>query len=98
MARILSHPLRLGPGGQFVTVEQNSDAGVAEQLAIFLLTKQQERALCPGFGVTDPTFADVDTDAVNLGLALYGPPVQITDLTTALDATGAATVEVTYEQ
>ena len=79
MARILSHPFRLLPNGQIATVEQDTDAGDREQIAVMALTIRGERPLAPGFGVTDPVFGGFDVGELNAGLAVYGPPRTIVD-------------------
>lgn len=98
MAQILSHPLRLGPGGGLATVEQGSEQSLAEQLAVFLLTKKEERALVPAFGVRDPTFHELDQEEVNLGLSVFGPPVQVSAIEANIKADGSAEVKVTYAE
>lgn len=97
MATILSHPLRLGPAGAFSVVEQDSDVGLAEGLAVLLLTKRGERTLAPQFGIEDPTFDVLDIEALNLSLATFGPPVTVTSVDADVDASGNARLDVTYE-
>jgi phage baseplate assembly protein W len=97
MSIVLSHPLRLGPTGSLVTVEQSSDSAVAEALAVLLLTKRGERTLVPQFGINDPTFDVLDTEALNLALATFGPPVTVEGVDVQVDAAGNANMDVTYE-
>lgn len=75
--RILSHPFRLTPSGSLATVEQNSTQGIAEQVAMLILTEQGERVMLPNFGITDPTFGSVDPTEISLQVALYGPSVSV---------------------
>lgn len=79
MARIFSHPFRLA-GPNVVTVEQSSDHANIEQVAVLCLTKRGERHLVPTFGITDPAFASFDHAELQLGIALFGPPVRIREV------------------
>lgn len=98
MAQVLSHPLRLGPDGGFLKIEQDSDDSLAEQLAVLLLTKQGERSLVPTFGVPDPTFRLLSEDEINLSVALFGPPISVSVVEYAIDAEGRAEVTVVYDE
>lgn len=80
MARILSHPFRLTPVGNVVTVEQDSDQADREQIAVLALTIRGERPLVPGFGITDPAFAGFEAGELAAGVATYGPPVRIIEV------------------
>jgi hypothetical protein len=80
MAKILSYPFRLQPNGDVAVVEQTSDAGVAEQIAVLILTRAGERPLQPAFGIPDPVFEGLDALDVAAGLALFGPPAEVTGL------------------
>lgn len=92
MAPILSFPFRIA-GGKAVHVEESSDAGRAEMLAVLLSTRIGERPMVPGYGVTDPTFDELDAGEVAAGVALYGPAVVITGVDTVF--TDAASMDVT---
>lgn len=82
MAGIISHPFRLDRVGNVATVGQDTEQADAEQLAILALTRVGERTLVPAFGMTDPVFADFDVADFVAGVATFGPPVTITDVTT----------------
>jgi phage baseplate assembly protein W len=82
MAEILSFPFRLDPQGRVVTVTQGSDQANAEQIAVLLSTIQGERHMAPGFGIPDPAFAGLPAGVVTGQVALYGPRVDITAITT----------------
>lgn len=96
MARILSHPFRLVPNGAVATVEQESDQGDAEQIAVLVLTIRGERPLAPGFGVTDPTFGGFAVSEVVAGLTVYGPPRSIVEAIVRADTDTAQVVELVY--
>lgn len=81
MARILSHPFRLGPGGTAVTVDQNSDEADAEQLAVLILTRRGERVLATDYGLEDPAFRGVHPSEIVGQVARWGPPVRLTGVT-----------------
>lgn len=77
MSAILSHPFRLAPSGSVATVEQDTAAADAEQIAVLILTRTGERPLVPAFGISDPVFAELNPAEVLAGIATYGPPVDI---------------------
>lgn len=77
MAQILSHPFRLAGNGSIATVEQDSEGGDAEQLAVLALTRTGERGVVPGFGIADPTFAGFSASEFAAGVAIWGPPVHL---------------------
>lgn len=95
--RIISHPFRLAPGGNVATVEQDTDAANAEQIAVLAMTRAGERPMVPGFGLTDPAFAGFRPAELAAGLKAWGPPVAVGDITSrpADDATELVTVEFT---
>lgn len=79
--RLLAHPFRLAGDGTAATVEQGSDAATAQALGALVATVRGERDDVPAFGVTDPTFGALDLAEVIAGVALFGPAVEITGLT-----------------
>lgn len=83
MARILSFPFRLTPGGAIAAVEQGGDTANAEQIAALALTRQGERPMVPAFGVPDPAFRGIDPSDLAAGIAAFGPPVTLEAVTTA---------------
>lgn len=91
MSAILSHPFRI-VGGVAATVEQATDEANAEQLAVLLATRRGERVLVPTFGITDPTFDEVDPVEVAVAVDVFGPPVTIEAVETRY--TGPTTQEV----
>lgn len=97
MARILSHPFRLLPNGAAAAVEQDSDAGDTEQIAVLIMTVAGERELAPGFGITDPAFEGFLPGEIAAGVAAYGPPVTIVDVDVIDINETEQRVEVTYE-
>ena len=96
MARILRHPFGLAVNGNVATVDQDSDAADAQGVAVLVLTRRGERPLVPGYGIADPTFAGVDAGEVAAGVARYGPPVRIVNVTTTPAGPAAHRVTVTY--
>lgn len=97
MARILSHPFRLLANGAAATVEQDTDAGDAEQIAVLILTRRKERPLVSGFGMTDPTFGGFDVGELAAGVTIYGPPRPIADVVVRVDTGDAQIVDVVYQ-
>lgn len=91
---VIAHPFRLDASGRVAVVEQGSDDHHAQALAVLLSTRRGERPLAPLFGTSDPTFAEVDAAELAAQVALFGPPVTITDVSTTYspDGTTADTV------
>ncbi len=79
MARVLAHPFRL-QGQHVAVVEEGSDDGLAQMVAVIATTRRGEREMVPGFGVSDPTFDALSAAELNAALAMFGPPVQIDDI------------------
>lgn len=97
MARILSHPFRVAPNGHVVTVEQDTTAADAEQVAVFALTIRGERELVPAFGLTDPALYGIIPEELAAGVARFGPPVRVQQVTArAIDELTQA-VEVRFD-
>jgi hypothetical protein len=97
LVRIISHPFRLAAGGAVATVEQDTDAANAEQIAVLAMTRAGERPMVPGFGLTDPAFAGFRPAELVAGIQAWGPPVAVGEVATrpADDATELVTVEFT---
>lgn len=95
--KILSHPFRIAGNGSIATVEQDSEQADREQIAVLVLTRRGERPLAPGFGISDPTFDRVNGGEITAGIALYGPPVEITDVTTTTTGDDEQLVEVRFQ-
>jgi hypothetical protein len=76
MSRVLSFPFRIdAASGQVVTVAVGCDQEAQEAIAMLVLTRLDEREMCPGFGVPDPAYTD-DVDVageVQIGLDEWGP-------------------------
>lgn len=90
---LLSYPFRLALSGDAATVEAESDAQLAEELAVAVLTRPEEREYLEGFGVADPVFAGFDLDALRLHVSLHGPDVDVDAL--SIDFVNDSTQEVT---
>lgn len=87
MAGVLAHPLRLA-GSSVALVDDTSDAGLAQELAVLMTTRRGERPMLPSWGVTDPTFDALDVAEVNGVLQLHGPDtVEVTDVLVTWDGT-----------
>lgn len=78
---LISYPFQLSPAGSVATVDQGSDAQLAQELAVAVLTRTGERVLVPSFGIADPVFVGFDEDALRLHVELFGPPVVIDEVT-----------------
>jgi hypothetical protein len=97
VARILSYPFRFGIDGRAAVVEQDSETGVGEQIAVLALTRTGERRLRPGFGVSDPVFVGFSPSELAAKLQLYGPPVELGDITVRPRSADVQAVEILFE-
>lgn len=95
MALILSHPFRL-QRGRVATVEQQSDAGDAEQIAVLCLTRPGERPLVPGYGLPDPAFSGFEPAELAAAVAMWGPDVTLEAVDVAASGEHAQRVEVQF--
>lgn len=96
MGAILAYPFTILPGGRVATVDQDSDAGHAQQLASLIATRLGERVLVPTFGVPDPAFSTLDGNDVAAAVELFGPPVRIVSVETGPVRSGTAEVTVEF--
>ncbi len=94
--RLLSHPFRLTTDGAVATVEDGSPEADDEAVAILISTRHGERPLVPAFGVPDPVFGDLTAADIAAGLAAFGPPLAVVDVTARHVTDTAETVTVTY--
>lgn len=78
---LLSFPFRLGLDGSPVTQEQSSDECFGEQIAQLISTIPGERIQAPLYGCNDPAFVGIDSTELVYKIELFGPPVQITGVT-----------------
>lgn len=90
---LISHPFRLAANGRVATVEQDTDAARAEQIAVLLLTRTGERPLSPAFGVTDMVGQGLNESELAAGLAMFGPDVTLADV--EIETVGQDTQRVT---
>jgi hypothetical protein len=97
MARILRYPFQISLDGRAATVEQDSEQAAREQIAVLALTRAGERALRPGFGLTDPTFDGFQPSELAAKLELYGPPVELGDITVTPRSADVQHVEILFE-
>jgi hypothetical protein len=95
--QILSHPFRIGGNAAAAVVDQDSDQARAEQLAVLCLTRVGERPLAPGFGITDPTFDQLDPAEVVAGLAEHGPDVTVIDVHVDFEDDSTQLVRIDFE-
>lgn len=94
---ILSHPFRLAANGSVAKVDPISPQGIAEQIAVLVLTRRGERELIGGFGTSDPTFGAFDPTEVVAGITAFGPPTSIADITVAPRDDATLDVTVTFD-
>lgn len=96
MARIIRYPFRFALDGSVATVEQDTDDANGEQIAILAITRAGERRLRPGFGLTDTAFVGFNASEMAAKLALYGPPVDLSDIRVAPVAADTQRVTIDF--
>lgn len=79
MARVLAHPFRLA-GAEVAKVEDGSDEGLGQLVAVLVTTRRGERPMVPAFGVSDPVFDSYSVAEVNAALSMFGPAVQVDEI------------------
>lgn len=97
MAAILSHPFRVLGNGEVAAVEQTSDQANAEQVGVLILTRLGERPMAPGFGITDPVFSTLDPAELAAALEMYGPDVNVNDISTTWESDSTQLVRLDFE-
>lgn len=95
MTDLISFPFRLAPTGHVVTRDEDDPAYYAELLGILVATKLGERDQVPTFGMSDPTFTQLDAQELANKVEIFGPPVRI--LTVTEEYVGRDTVNVRVE-
>lgn len=80
MADLISHPFRLSSTGGVVTRPEDSSEYYGELLAVMVGTTEGEREDVPLFGITDPTFGHLDEQQLESKVDIFGPPVQIVNV------------------
>ena len=96
--QLIAHPFRLGPDGRVLTHEQDTDAYLAERIALILGCRPGERPLVPAFGVSDPTFDGLSLASLQNQVTIFEIPVEITDVDRDDLSDSAASYRVTFER
>lgn len=76
VAQIIAHPFQV-IGNAVATVDDSSEDGTLQQVAVLVTTRKGERPMRPAYGITDPVFSSYDMAEVNAGLAMYLPGVRV---------------------
>jgi hypothetical protein len=94
---ILSMPLRFSNTGDFIKVDDDSNAYKAEQIKAFMSTHKNERKMFPTFGVDDPTFGAFDPASL-LGefIQFYGSSIQLQNVDVIRQRGALDTIEVNF--
>jgi hypothetical protein len=80
MPNLISFPFRVTPAGYVATLPDDSSEYYSDELGLLVGTTPGERELVPSYGLNDPTFAQVDENELAVKVAMFGPPVQITNV------------------
>jgi hypothetical protein len=94
--QMLAFPFRLQTDGTVAKVEQGSPQGLSEHVLHLVATRPGERVLVPGFGLEDPAFVGFSAGDLVAQVAIYGPPVTITNVTAAPAGQHTQRVEVLF--
>lgn len=77
MPDLISYPFRLAPSGSVVTRPDDSSTYYSELIATVVLTRPGERPQVPAYGLSDPTFTELDAQELIYKVRIFGPPVTI---------------------
>lgn len=93
IAGVISHPFRLDGGGGVTTIEQSGSICAAQTTGHVLAVRQGERPLAGPYGLPDPV-GGIDDALLLATLADCEPEVSVLRLRLDLDASGAATADL----
>lgn len=74
----LALPLRVGPSGAFVVLDQDSPDDVAQSVRVLLTTVQGTRVEAPDYGVPEWAFADPDVSTAEAACREWEPRATVT--------------------
>lgn len=77
MTELISFPFRISGNGSVVTRDDATDGYVAEEIAMLVLTRPEERELVPDFGIEDPSFGDFDRAELESKIEAFQIPASI---------------------
>lgn len=96
--QLIAHPFRLGNDGRVQTHEQDTDAYLAERIALVLGCRPGERPLVPAFGAGDPTYDELTIADVQNQMTIYEIPVTISDVQRHDVSDGTTSYRVVFER
>lgn len=97
MTNLISFPFRLDGRGYVATRDDGSDAYMAEEILCLVKTSPGERELTPDYGLSDPLFrSEFPEDELVAKVALYGPPVEIENVSSIFSGGGMMKVKVDF--
>jgi hypothetical protein len=97
MANLISFPFRLTKSGSVATHEDGTSEAFAEQLAVLVMTRVEERDLVPDFGINDPVFNNFDPAELTTKVQMFGPPVKIVNITSSFKDDTTQNIRVTFD-
>lgn len=98
MTQLLAYPFTTTVGGLVATVDHESSAAKAQQVAVLVATRLGERPLVPGFGITDPAFRGLRAVEVRAAVELFGPTVDVVEVRAGPIVAGRQEVEVFFDE
>lgn len=95
MVYLLAYPMRVANNGTMAAIEDGTEEYYAQELAGMLRTEKGERELVPEYGVDEITASNMDKLNLASQVELFGPPVEITNVTykTGMDGITRGTIE-----
>jgi hypothetical protein len=94
--QLLAHPLRFLPSGRAATTDADTDEYDQQLLTALIRTTTGERALTPGFGITDPVYSYIEPTEIAAGITTYGPDIDLQSVTAQPGDPGTSLVTITY--
>ena len=98
MTNVLAYPVRVQPDGSIATVQDLSEASLAQEIALLVLTEPGERPLVPEYGLD--SLADVDPISemeLNLKLGTFGVPAVVNSISRVVGQGDVVGVTVEFD-
>lgn len=95
----LKFPLEYDDNGSLVVVEDDTDEFYAQLLSLCVMTEPNTHPFSPQFGVSDPTFRDINRGLFMIQAARFFPQIEITSADIQMnEATGNTNLRVSFRR
>src|SRR5690349_2333190 len=97
MVSLIGFPFTLDGNGNVITLDDASDDYAAMELAVLMLTNEEERELVPDFGIIDPTFQEFNEVQFLTQVQRFQIPVTVLDIEQTYTEVNRLRVVVEYD-